>query len=468
MSSNNESFDVVIIGSGPGGYVAAVRAGQLGLRTAIIEKDKNLGGTCLLRGCIPTKALLHTADVYEEFKHSKEIGIVAEGVSLDFEQAQKRKNKVVLKLAKGVEFLMKKNNVKVFKGTGHIDGPGRITATADDGSTTQIEAKNILIATGSVPRSLPNLDIDGQHVITSDEVLELTDIPKSMIVLGAGAVGVEFASMYSRFGSDVTILELLPRLLPIEDEDISAELAKSFKKQGIKSFTGANFQSATVADGLVRVTARVGDQDREFTAEKLLVAVGRRAYTDGLGLDNINVEMERGYIKVDEYMRTSAPNVYAIGDVVPTPWLAHVASAEGIVAVETIAGKDARPVNYDRVPNCTYCAPEVGSVGLTEAKARERGYDVKIGKFPIPVIAKAQILGATEGLVKVVSDARYDELLGVHIIGPHATELVIEGCVALQMESTVEELIHTMHAHPTVSETFHEAVEDAHGMVIHI
>jgi dihydrolipoamide dehydrogenase len=467
LSSNNGAFDVVVIGAGPGGYVAAIRAGQLGLKTAIIEKDKNLGGTCLLRGCIPTKALLHTADVFEEFKHARDIGVVAEGVSLDFPQAQKRKNKVVLKLAKGVEFLMKKNKVQVFKGAARIEKPGHITVTREDGSSDTVETKNIIVATGSVPRSLPTLPIDGQHIITSDEILELSEIPKSLIVLGAGAVGVEFASMYARFGSDVVLLELLPRLLPIEDEEISAELLKSFKKQGIKSFTGANFQSAVVEEGNVRATARIGDQDREFTAEKLLVAVGRRAYTDGLGLENTKVELERGYIKVDEYMRTAEAGIYAIGDVVPTPWLAHVASAEGILAVEHIAGKQARPINYDRVPNCTYCQPEVASVGLTEAKARERGYDVKVGRFPVPVIAKAQILGAAEGMVKVVSDKKYDELLGIHIIGPHATELIVEGCVALQMESTVEELIHTMHAHPTVAETIHEAVEDVHGLMIH-
>jgi dihydrolipoamide dehydrogenase len=468
LSSSTEAFDLTIIGAGPGGYVAAVRAGQLGLKTAIIEKDKNLGGTCLLRGCIPTKALLHTADLFDEFKHAKEHGIIATGISLDFDQAQKRKGKVVTKLSKGVDFLMRKNKVQVFKGSAHIDGPGRLTVTGADGATQTVDTKNIIIATGSVPRSFPTLPIDGEHIITSDEILELKEVPKSLVVLGAGAVGVEFASMFARFGTDVTILELLPRLLPIEDEEISAELAKSFKKQGIKAFTSANFQSASVENGMVRVTARIGDEDREFTAERFLVAVGRRAFTDGLGLENTRVELEKGYIKIDDHMRTAEPNVYAIGDVIPTPWLAHVASAEGILAVETIAGKNPRPINYDRVPGCTYCQPEVASVGLTEAKARERGYDVKVGHFPIPVIAKAQILGAAEGMVMVVSDARYDELLGVHLIGPHATELIAEACVALQMESTVEELINTMHAHPTVSESMHEAFEDAHGMVIHI
>lgn len=468
MSSSTEAFDVTIIGAGPGGYVAAVRAGQLGLKTAIIEKDKNLGGTCLLRGCIPTKALLHTADLFDEFKHAKEHGIIATGISLDFDQAQKRKGKVVTKLSKGVDFLMRKNKIQVLKGSAHIDGPGRITVTGADGASQAIDTKNIIIATGSVPRSFPTLPIDGEHIITSDEILELKEVPKSLVVLGAGAVGVEFASMFARFGTDVTILELLPRLLPIEDEEISAELAKSFKKQGIKAYTSANFQAASIENGMVRVTARIGDEDREFIAEKFLVAVGRRAFTDGLGLENTRVELEKGYIKIDDHMRTAEPNVYAIGDVIPTPWLAHVASAEGILAVETIAGKNPRPINYDHVPGCTYCQPEVASVGLTEAKARERGYEVKVGHFPIPVIAKSQILGAAEGMVKIVSDARYDELLGVHLIGPHATELIAEACVALQMESTVEELINTMHAHPTVSESMHEAFEDAHGMVIHI
>ena len=465
--SANETLDVTIIGSGPGGYVAAIRAAQLGLRTAIVERDKNLGGTCLLRGCIPTKALLHTADVFAELKHAKSVGVVATGVTLDFDQAQKNKNKIVLKGAKGVEFLMKKNKIQVFKGTAHIDGPGQITVTGADGGAQQIQTKNILIATGSVPRSLPNLPIDGKQIITSDEILELAEVPKSLIVLGAGAVGVEFASMFARFGSETTIIELLPRLLPIEDEDISAELEKSFKKQGIKVFTSAQFKSAAIEDNQVKVTAQIGDETREFSAEKFLVAVGRGAYTTGLGLDNTRVELERGYIKVDDHMRTAEPNVYAIGDVIPTPWLAHVASAEGILAVETIAGKNPRPINYDRIPGCTYCHPEVASIGLTEAKARERGYDVQVGKFSLPVLAKTQIVGATEGLVKIVSDKKYDEVLGVHIIGPSATELIVEGGTALQMEATVAEMINMIHAHPTVSEGIHEAFEDAHGMVIH-
>lgn len=467
MSAKKETFDVAIIGSGPGGYVAAARAGQLGLRTALVEKDKNLGGTCLLRGCIPTKALLHAADLYDEIKHAQDFGVRTGSVSLDFPQVQKRKDKVVFKLAKGVEFLMKKNRVEVIKGAARLEGGGKVRVESGDAEARTVETKNIIIATGSVPRSLPNLDIDGKQIITSDEVLELKEMPKSLIVLGAGAVGVEFASMYARFGTEVTLLELLPRVLPLEDEEISAELAKALKKQGVKVFTGANFTAAAREGGTVKVTARIGDRDKDFSAELLLVAVGRRAYLDGLGLENTRVEVNRGFIKVDDHMRTGEPNIFAIGDVLPTPLLAHVASAEGIVAVETIAGKDPRPINYDHVPNCTYCQPEVASVGLTEAKARERGYEVKVGHFPTPVIGKAQILGAAEGMVKIVSEAHYDEVLGAHIIGPHATELIVEACVALQMESTVGELINTIHAHPTVAEAFKEAAEDVHKMAIH-
>ena len=462
------TYDLVVIGTGPGGYVCAIRAAQLGMKVAVVEKDATLGGTCLNVGCMPSKSLLYASEMFEEAAHSfAKMGVSVSAPKLDLASMMKFKQQGIDGNVKGVEFLMKKNKIQVFKGTAHIDGPGRITVTDADGGAQNVQTKNIIIATGSVPRSLPNLPIDGKLIITSDEILELAEIPKSLIVLGAGAVGVEFASMFARFGSETTIIELLPRLLPIEDEDISAELAKAFKKQGIKAFTSAQFQSAVIEDGHVKVTARVGEETREFIAEKFLVAVGRGAYTTGLGLENTRVELERGYIKVDDHMRTAEPNVYAIGDVIPTPWLAHVASAEGILAVETMAGKNPRPINYDRVPGCTYCQPEVASIGLTEAKARERGYDVQIGKFSLPVLAKTQIVGATEGMVKIVSDKKYDEVLGVHIIGPSATELIVEGGTALQMEATVAEMINMIHAHPTVSEGMHEAFEDAHGMVIH-
>lgn len=459
------TFDVTVIGAGPGGYVAAIRAAQVGLRTAIIEKDKDLGGTCLLRGCIPTKELLHSAHVYELVRESEEFGVSVEGIRLHFETVMKRKNKIVSGLSKGVEFLMKKNKITVFKGTGRLAGAGRVTVTDANGKAQEIATRNVVIATGSAPRLLPGLEVQAPQIVTSDELLEIRTVPKSLVVLGAGAVGVEFASVFKRFGSDVTILELLPRLVPVEDEEVSAELQKSFRKRGIKAMVNTRFQSARVIDNEVEITYQDSEgKTGTLKAETLLVAVGRRPYTDGLGLDKTRIEMDRGYIKVDQYLRTAEPNVYAIGDVIPTPWLAHVASKEGCLAAEHIAGRNPKPINYNRVPICTYCEPEIGSVGLSEAKARELGYEVKIGKFPFSALAKARILGETEGFVKVVSEAKYDEVLGVHIIGPHATDLLAEACVALGLEATAEELGHIMHAHPTLSEAVMEAAEAVHGM----
>jgi dihydrolipoyl dehydrogenase len=337
------------------------------------------------------------------------------------------------------------------------------------GLTREIPTKNVIIATGSAPRLLPGLEIKAPRVVTSDELLDFDHVPKSMIVLGAGAVGVEFASVFKRFSADVTIIEMLDRLVPIEDEETSAELQRAFRRRGIASLLGARFESAKVDEGGVEVSYTGADGNRgTISAETLLVAVGRRPYTDGLGLENTKCEVDRGFIKVDEYMRTAEPNVYAIGDVVPTPLLAHVASKEGCLAAEHIAGRDPHPINYDRVPNCTYCEPEIGSVGLTEAKARERGYQVKVGKFPFSALGKAMILGETEGFVKVVTDAKYDEVLGVHIIGPHATDLLAEACVAMGLEATAEELGHIMHAHPTLSEAVMEAAEAVHGMATSI
>jgi len=467
-----DQFDVTVIGAGPGGYTAAIRAAQLGLKTAIIEKDKELGGTCLLRGCIPTKELLHSAHVVELVREAEEFGVSVDGIKFHFDAVQKRKDKIVRGLAKGVEYLMKKNKITVFKGTGRFEGKGKVTVTDAGGKTQSVSTKNVVIATGSAPRSLPNLDIQSPRVVTSDEILELKEVPKSLVVLGAGAVGVEFASVFKRFGSDVTVIEMLPRLVPIEDEETSAELQKAFRKRGIKSLVNTRFQSARVSKEGVEITYQGADgqedQAGKLSAETLLVAVGRRPYTDGLGLENTKVEVERGYLKVDEYMRTSEPNVYAIGDVVPTPWLAHVAAKEGILAVEHIAGKDPQPINYNHVPNCTYCEPEIGSVGYTEAKAREQGYEVKVGKFPFSALGKAKILGETEGFVKVVSDAKYDEVLGVHIIGPSATDLLAEACVAVGLEATAEELGRIMHAHPTLSEAVMEAAEDVHGLATSI
>jgi len=466
----NEQFDVTVIGSGPGGYVAAIRAAQLGLKAAIVEKDKRLGGTCTLRGCIPTKQLLMSAHVYEQMQHAADFGVQASEIQLAFADVQKRKDKVVMKNSKGIEYLMKKNSITRFNGTGRLALPGKVEITGEDGKKQTINTKNIIIATGSVVRPIPGFETDGARVVNSDHILELKETPKSLIVMGAGAVGVEFASVYSRFGAQTTIVELLPRLVPLEDEEVSQELERSFRKRGLKSQVGTRLEKMEQSDKGVVVTGKDGKgQEVKLEAEMLLVAVGRMPYTEGLGLEGTKIKVEKGFIKVDEYQQTGEKGVYAIGDVVPTPLLAHLASKEGVVAVEHLAGqKDVRPVNLRLVPNCTYCDPEVASVGLSEAKAREEGYEVKVGKFPFSASGKARILGEEEGFVKIVSEKKYDEILGVHIIGPHATELIAEACVAMQLESTAEELGRTMHAHPTVSEAVMEAAEGVHGMSIHI
>ncbi len=464
-----EQFDVTIIGAGPGGYVAAVRGAQLGLKVALVEKDKRLGGTCGLRGCIPTKQLLMSAHVYEQMQHAADFGVQAADIRLAFADVQKRKEKIVMKNAKGVEYLMKKNKVTTFGGTARLALPGKVEVTGADGATQTIETKNIIIASGSVVRPIPGFETDGERIVNSDHILELQEVPKSLIVLGSGAVGVEFASVYSRFGAETTVVELMPRLMPLEDEEISKELEKSFRKRGIKSLTGTKLERVERTEAGVRVTgkdAKGGDVALE--AEMLLVAVGRMPYIEGLGLEGTKIRVERGAIQVDEMCRTDEPNVYAIGDVIPTPWLAHLASKEGILVVEQIAGQNPQPINLRHVPSCTYCDPEVASVGLTEAKARELGYDVKVAKFPFSASGKARILGEEEGFVKVVSETRYDELLGVHVIGPHATEIIHEAIVAMHLESTAEELGRAIHAHPTVSESVMEAAEGIHGLTIHI
>ena len=465
-----EQFDVVIIGSGPGGYVAAIRAAQLGLKTAIVEKDKRLGGTCTLRGCIPTKQLLMSAHIYEQMQHAADFGVEASGIQLAFANVQKRKEKVVMKNSKGIEYLMKKNKITSFNGTGKLVLPGKIEVTSADGKKEMIDSKHIILATGSVVRPIPGFETDGQRVVSSDHILELKEVPKSLIVMGAGAVGVEFASVYSRFGAATTIVELLPRLVPLEDEEVSKELEKSLRKRGVKSQVDTKLETLERSETGVVVTGKTSKGEAvKLEAEMLLVAVGRMPYTDGLALEGTKIKVERGFIQIDQYQQTGEKGVYAIGDVVPTPLLAHLASKEGIVAVEHIAGhKDVRPINLRLVPNCTYCDPEVASVGLTEAKARELGYDVKLGKFPFSASGKARILGEEEGFVKIVSESKYDEILGVHIIGPHATELIAEACVAMQLESTAEELGRTMHAHPTVAEAVMEAAEGVHGLAIHI
>ena len=466
----NEQFDVTIIGSGPGGYVAAIRAGQLGLKAAIVEKDTRLGGTCTLRGCIPTKAMLMSAHVYEQMQHAADFGVQASAIQLAFADVQKRKDKVVLKNSKGIEYLMKKNKVTVFKGTGKLALPGKVEVTDAEGKKQTIQTKNIIIATGSVVRPIPGFETDGVRVVNSDHILELKDVPKSLIVMGCGAVGVEFASVYSRFGAETTLVELLPRLVPLEDEEVSKELERSFRKRGIKSQVDTKLDKMEKTDSGVRVSGKTSKGEQvSLEAEMLLVAVGRMPYTEGLGLEGTKIKVEKGFIQVDEFQQTGEKGVYAIGDVIPTPLLAHLASKEGVVAVEHLAGKkDVRPINLRLVPNCTYCDPEIGSVGLTEAKAKEQGYDVKVGKFPFSASGKARILGEEEGFVKIVSEKKYDEILGVHIIGPHATELIAEACVAMQLESTADELGRTMHAHPTISEAVMEAAEGVHDLTVHI
>ncbi len=467
--NEEKTYDVIIIGSGPGGYVAAIRAAQLSLSALIVEKDSRLGGVCTLRGCIPTKALLHTADLLEETRHGAEVGVSTREVRLELAAAMKHKEKVVRQSSNGVAFLMKKNDVRVVNGFGRIAGPGKVSVTAGDGSQTVYSARNILIATGSTPRSLPGMEIDHQTILSSDSILEVTEVPRSLLVIGSGAVGVEFASIFARFGSKTVVVEILPRVVPIEDEEISRELAASFKRQGIAVYVDTRIEKLTKTEGGVEVIARASSGKTEsFRTEKILMAVGRKPLSEGIGLEGAGVETEKGYIRVDGAMRTNVPGIYAIGDVVPTPQLAHVASAEAVVAIEHMAGRQIRPLNYDQVPGCTYCSPEIGSIGLTEAKARERGYDVAVGKFPFSANGKARILNEPSGFVKIVGEKKYDEVLGVHIIGPRATELIAEAGAALQLEATSEELVRTIHAHPTLSEAMHEAAEAVEGKPIHI
>jgi len=468
----SEEFDLTVIGSGPGGYVAAIRASQMGLKTAVVERDPGgTGGTCLLRGCIPTKALLHTADLFDEIKHGKDYGINVEGLSLDFAIVQNRKNRIVGRLSKGIEsYLFKKNKITLFKGQGRLEG-GRSVVVKGEGGETRIKTKNVILATGSKPRSIPGLAPDGKSIITSDEILQIDHVPKSLIVIGAGAVGIEFASVFARFGSTVTVIEMAPRVLPLEDEEISAEAGKLLRKY-MTIHTGAKTEGALKGGQGVEVAFRdEKEKATSITGEILLVAVGRGPVTDGLGLETTKVQLERDYVRVNEMMETDEPGVFAIGDVVtvggrPHPQLAHVASAEGIGVAERLAGKHVEPVNYDQVPSATYCMPEVAGVGLTEAEAKKRGYDVKVGRFPFANLAKPRIIGQDGGFVKVVSEGKYDEVLGVHIVGPHATDLISEACVALRLESTTEELTRTIHPHPTLPEALMQAAEAVYGHAI--
>ena len=470
----SKSFDVVVIGAGTGGYVAAIRASQLGKTVAVVEKQNALGGTCLIWGCIPTKALLEHAHALKVIQQASEWGVtIPSGTpTINMTQVHTRKDKIVDGLTKGIAFLFKKNKITWIKGTARLAGPGKVEVV--EGDKQALEAKEIIIATGSSPRSVPAVTIDHTRIITSDEAIHLKEVPKSLVIMGSGAVGVEFASIYRRFGSEVTVIELVKRLVPVEDEAVSAELEKSFKKQGITVLTGTKVTKATATANGVTIEAETSDgKTQKISADVLLVATGRGPVTTGLGAEEAGIKMERGYIKVDELYRTSVPGVSAIGDVITLgtgvhPQLAHVSSMEGIITAERIAGKEVQPLNYDHVPGCTYCDPEIGSVGLTEARAKERGYDVRIGTFPFGVLGRARMAGELEGFVKIVADKKYDEVLGVHMIGPRSTELVAEAVLALRLECTVEELIKTIHAHPTFSEAVGEAAHAAHGAAIHM
>jgi len=468
-------YDVIVVGAGTGGYVAAIRAAQLGLTVAVVEKQQALGGTCLLWGCIPTKALLEHAHALKVVEHAKEWGIsIGEAaVAINMPQVQERKNRIVSGITKGVEYLFKKNKIEWIKGTARLTGNGGVEVLEGDMRSLRAR-KEIIVATGSSPRSVPGVAIDHTRIITSDEAVNLKEVPKSLVIMGSGAVGVEFASIFRRFGSRVTIIELLPRLVPVEDEAVSAELEKSFRKQGIVCHTSAKVTGAKADGSGVDVDVELSNGTSErLRADYLLVATGRGPVTTGLNAEGVGLVLEKGYIKVDAEYRTSVPGISAVGDVITLgtpghPQLAHVSSAEGIIAAERIAGAETRPLNYDHVPGCTYCDPEIGSVGLTEREARDRGFDVRIGTFPFGVLGRAKIAGETEGFVKIVANKAHDGILGIHMIGLRSTELVAEATVAVRLESTVEELIRTIHAHPTMAEAIGEAAHAAHGAAIHM
>ncbi len=460
-------YDLAIIGSGPGGYVTAIRAAQWGLRTVVIEKDGFLGGTCLHVGCIPTKVLLHHAEIYDHFKNAREFGIEISGLKLDWPAVLARKDKIVKKHAKGIEFLFRKNKVETMQGWGRWAGPGK-AAVEKDGKTTAVEATNILLATGSEARSLPGVEFDGKTIVGNREILALSEVPKSLIVVGAGAVGVEFASIYNSFGSEVALLEMLPRVVPLEDEEVSAELDKAFRKRGIKIFTDAKVESVKKDSK----SATVSFQDKPgrtqtLAAEKILIAVGRKPQTENIGLEKSKAKVERGFVHVGPYLETAEPRLYAIGDIVAgLPQLAHAASMEGIIAAGKMAGKDVPALDRNRIPSATYCEPQIASIGLTEKQARDAGLKVKTGKFPFAANTKASILGQHEGFIKVVADENYGEVLGVHIIGPLATEIIAEAVAAVQLEATVDDMMFMLHAHPTVWEAMGDAFASVRGLAI--
>jgi len=461
------NFDLIVIGSGPGGYVAAIRASQLGMKVGVVEKE-NLGGICLNWGCIPTKALLKSAQVFEYASHAADYGVMANDVKPDFEKMIARSRDVASNMSKGIEFLFKKNKIEVINGFGKLIGKGKVEVTDSDGKTQEVTAKHIILATGARSRELPNLKQDGGKIIGYRQALSLPKQPKSMVVVGSGAIGSEFAYFYNSIGTQVTLVEYMPNIVPVEDEEVSKTLERAFKKNKIKVMTNASVDAVDTSGDLCKVTIKTKKGEEVVEAEIVLSAVGITPNTEGIGLEEVGVEMENGRVKVDEYYRTNVEGVYAIGDIIPGPALAHVASAEGIACVEKIAGMDVHPINYKNIPGCTYTNPEVSSVGMTEKAAQEAGYEIKVGKFPFTASGKATAAGMRDGFVKLIFDAKYGELLGAHMIGGNVTEMIAEMVVARNLETTGHELIKSIHPHPTMSEAIMEAAAAAYGEVIHM
>ena len=463
----SQEFDVVVIGGGPGGYVAAIRASQLGLKTAIVEKE-SLGGICLNWGCIPTKALLKSAQVFDYIQHAEDYGVKVGSSKPMFDGMVSRSRDVADGMSKGVNFLMRKNKIDVLNGYGRAAKGRQVEVTDAEGKKTIHQAKHIIIATGGRSRELPNLPQDGKKIIGYREAMTLPKQPKSMVVVGAGAIGVEFAYFYNAIGTEVTIVEYMPRLVPVEDADVSKELARQFKKNGIKVMTEAAVESVDTSGRGCKVKVKTKKGEEELNCDVVLSAVGVATNLENIGLEEVGIKTEKGKVLVDDYYRTNVDGYYAIGDITAGPALAHVASAEGIICVEKIAGQDVEPLDYENIPGCTYCSPEIASVGYTEEQAKEAGYEVKVGKFPFSASGKASAAGAKEGFVKVIFDAKYGEWLGAHMIGANVTEMIAEVVAARKLETTGHEIIKTVHPHPTMSEAVMEAAADAYGEVIHL
>jgi dihydrolipoamide dehydrogenase len=463
-----EKFDLIVLGSGPGGYVTAIRASQLGLKTAIIEKE-TLGGVCLNWGCIPTKALLKSAQVFEYLKNAKDYGINVNDVNKDFNSVIKRSRKVADKMSKGVSFLLKKNKIKVFNGFGKLTADHTVTIADESNKETVIFSEKIIISTGARSKEIENLKQDGKNIVGYREAMTLNTQPKDIIIVGSGAIGIEFAFFYNSMGSNVTIIEYLDRIVPIEDKEISKELEKNLKKKGINIFTSSEVKEAKITNNGVDVYFESSKGEKtKLNSEIVLSAIGIKSNTENIGLEDIGIELENDKILVDEYYQTNVKGYYAIGDVVKGQALAHVASAEGILCVEKIANMDVSPIDYNNVPGCTYCSPEIASVGLTEEKAIEKGYDIKVGKFPFSASGKAQASGKSEGFVKVIFDSKYGEWLGCHMIGDGVTDMIAEVVLGRKLETTGHEVLKAIHPHPTMSEAVMEAVADAYGEVIHL